>query len=80
MQNPIQKFRQNFAQSLHTFPTYQCLQKSVWDFFILFTSWVICKNQKDLVSTHSFFYLFINNSRSKQYKKNPAHAFLDIVK
>ena len=22
-----------FAETLHTFPTYQCLQKSVWDFF-----------------------------------------------
>ena len=24
-------------------------------FLILFRSWVICKNKKDLVSTHSFF-------------------------
>ena len=22
-----------FAETLHTFPTYQCLQKRVWDFF-----------------------------------------------
>ena len=22
-----------FAETSHTFPTYQCLQKSVWDFF-----------------------------------------------
>ena len=22
-----------FAETLHTFPTYQCLQKGVWDFF-----------------------------------------------
>ena len=25
------------------------------------------------------FYIFINNSRSKQNKKNPKHAFLDII-
>ena len=31
-------------------------------FFILFRSWVICKNKKDLVSKHSFFiFLLINN-------------------
>ena len=29
---------------------------------------------------HIRFYIFINNSRSKQYKKNPEHLFLDIVK
>ena len=26
------------------------------------------------------FYIFINNSRSKQNKKNPGHPFVDIVK
>ena len=26
------------------------------------------------------FYIFINNSRCKQNKKNPEHAFLDIIK
>ena len=26
------------------------------------------------------FYIFINNSRSKQNEKNPEHSFLDIVK
>ena len=31
-------------------------------------------------STHWFFYLFINNSRSKQNKENPEHPFLDIIK
>ena len=25
-----------FAEILHSFPTYKCLQKVVWDFFILF--------------------------------------------
>ena len=27
-----------FAASSHTFSTYQCLQKGVWDFFISFRS------------------------------------------
>ena len=35
--------------------------------------------KKDLVSTHSF-YTLINNSRSKQNQKNPAHLFGDITK
>ena len=36
-----------FAETLHTFPTYQCLQKGISGiFFILFTSWVINKNVK----------------------------------
>ena len=29
---------------------------------------------------HTFFYIFINNSRSKQNKKNPEHSFVDIIK
>ena len=36
--------------------------------------------KKDLVSKHSFFFTFINKSRSKQNKKNPAHHFVDITK
>ena len=32
---PVQYF---FAETSHTFTTYQCLQKEVWDFFILFRS------------------------------------------
>ena len=48
MQNAIQKFRQStivfdelqlfFAKTSHTFSTYHCLKKGVWDFFILFRS------------------------------------------
>ena len=41
---------------------------------------LFAKIKKDLVSTHFFFYTFINNSRSKQNKKNPTHAFVDITK
>ena len=49
-----------FAKTSHTFPTYQCLQKSVWDFFLfcldleLFT-----KIKKDPVSTYSFLKLLL---------------------
>ena len=49
-------------------------------FFILIISWVICKNQKRPGSYTLVFDIFINNPRSKQNKKNPEHAFLDIIK
>ena len=49
-------------------------------FFILFRSWVICKNLKRPGFYTLVFYTFINNSRSKQNKKNPEQAFVDIVK
>ena len=49
-------------------------------FFILFRSWVICKNQKRPGFYTLAFYTFINNSRSKQNKKNPTHPFVDITK
>ena len=43
---------------------------------------LFAKINKDPVFTHSFFYIFINKSRSKQNnnkKKNPKHPFLDII-
>ena len=40
-------------------------------FFILFRSWVICKNQKRPVFYTLVFWIFIINSRSKQNKKIP---------
>ena len=59
-----------FGETLHTFPTYQCLQKGVWDFFfILFRSWVVDKNVKRPGFYALGFYIFINNSRSKQNLK-----------
>ena len=48
-----------FAKTSHRFPSYQCLQNEVWNFFILFRSWVICKNKKNLVSKHSIFTLLL---------------------
>ena len=49
-------------------------------FFILFRSSVICKIKKRPGFYTLLFYTFINNSRSKQNEKNPAHAFVDITK
>ena len=49
-------------------------------FFILFRSWFICKNLKRSGFYTLVFYVFINNSRSKQNKRNPTHAFVDITK
>ena len=69
-----------FAETSYTFPTYQCLQKNMRDFFILVKSWVICKNKKRPGFYTLGFYIFIYNSRSKQNKKNLKHAFLDIIK
>ena len=49
-------------------------------FLISFRSWVVCKNLKRPDFYTLVFYTFINNSRSKQIKKNPTHAFVDITK
>ena len=49
-------------------------------FFILFRSWVICKNQKDLVSTYLFFTIWLITRDLNKIKKNPEHSFVDIVK
>ena len=64
-----------YAEILQTFPTDKCLQKSVRDFFILLRSSVVCKNKRrpclyTLTETR-FFYIFINNSISKENKKYP---------
>ena len=49
-------------------------------FFILFRCWVIIKNVKRPGFYALVFYNFINNSTSKQNKKNPTHSFVDIGK
>ena len=46
-------------------------------YFVYILSYL--QNKKDLVSTHSFLYIFINNLRSKQNKKNPEQPFVHIV-
>ena len=50
-----------FAKTSHTFSTYHCLKKGVWEFFLFYLDLeLLAEIIKDLVSTHSFF---INNSR-----------------
>ena len=44
------------------------------NFFILFRSWVICKNWKDLVSAYLFFFI-INNLRSRRNKTKSVTPF-----
>ena len=65
-----------FAETSHTFSTYQCQQKGVWGFFILFRSCVISKNLRNLVSAHSFLALLLI---TYDPKKIP-HSFVDITK
>ena len=59
----------------------------MWDFFKFYLDLeLFVKIKIDLVSTHSFFtltyifFLHINNSRSKQNKRNPTHRFGDNTK
>ena len=49
-------------------------------FFILFRSWVICKKEKGLVSTHKFFTILLITQDLNKIKKNSEHSFLDIIK
>ena len=45
-----------FAETSHTFPTYQCLHKGVWDFLkFCLDPELSAKIKKDLVSAHLFF-------------------------
>ena len=66
-----------FAEIMQTFPTQQCLQKGVRNFFILFRSWVINKNVKTRVQKPDLFFIFAKNSRPKQNKKNLKHSFVE---
>ena len=70
----------NFCLNFAHVPYLPMSTKGCVGFFILFRTWVICQNQKIL----GFYILtetsFINNSRSKQNKKNPIHSFVDIGK
>ena len=60
-----------FAETSHASPTYECLKKGVRDFLILFRSRVICKNEKDLASIHSFFtFLLVTRDLYKRKKKS----------
>ena len=67
-----------FVETSDTFPTYQYLQRGVHDFVFLFRSWVISKKEKRPGFYTLVFYIVINNSRSKQNKRNLEHTFVDI--
>ena len=62
------------------FPTYQCLQKGVRDFFILFRFGVICKKLKRPGFYTLFFTFLLITQDLEKIKKNPEHTFLDIIK
>ena len=68
-----------FAETSHTFSTYQCLQKGVWDFLIFTLDLQLFAKIKKGFYTLAL-YTFNNNSRSKQNKKNPTYPFVDITK
>ena len=60
-----------FAETSDTFPTYQCLQKGVWDFFILSIDLeLFAKIKKDLVSTHSFLTFLLITQDLNKIKKS----------
>ena len=56
---------------MQTFPNYQCLQKGVWDFFILF---------RFRVTEARFFIFLLITQDLNEIKKNPEQAFVDIVR
>ena len=56
--------------NISTFPTYQCLQKGVWDFFYCLDLELFAKIKKDLVSTHSFFTLLLITQDLGKTKKS----------
>ena len=53
--------------------------KRVSGLFIVFRSWVTCKNKKDLVSTQSFF-TFLLKLEIKTKQRNFVYHFVDIIK
>ena len=90
MQNTIEKFRQSsivfeklgiFSENLKTltsfnYPTAFCGNFAHVFYLPLSTKvWFLHTRFYTLV-----FYTFINNSRSKQHRKNPTHTFVDITK
>ena len=65
-----------FPETSRTFSIYHCLKNGVWNFFYLDLE-LFAKLTWFL---HTRFLHFINNSRSKQKKKNPPHTFVVITK
>ena len=67
-----------FAETSQTFCTYQCLKTAVWDFFISFRSWVVCKNKKRPDFYTLVFYTFISSQDLNKIKKIP-HTLLQTL-
>ena len=67
----------NFA---HAFYLPMSAKGCVGIFFISFRSWITCQSLKIPGFYTLVFYTFINNSRSKQNKKDPTHPLVDITK
>ena len=93
MQNLIQKFRQSsivfekpgflseklkILTSSNYHRVQYCLQKCYFLKFCLDLE--LFGKIKKTCFLLTRFYIFINNSRSKQIKKNSEHAFVDIIK
>ena len=75
----IDFFCWNFAH----FPIYQMPIKGVRENFLLFRSWIICNNKKDLVSVgarNQDFAIFSITQDLIKRKKNLEHVFVDIDK
>ena len=62
------------------FPTYQCLQKAVQDFFLFCVGLeLFAKIKKALVSIHLFFTFLLITQDLNKIKKTPKDSFVDIV-
>ena len=62
------------------FLIFQCLLKGVLDFLFCINLEIFAKIKKARFLETRFFYIFINNSRSKQKEKNSEHTFVDVRK
>ena len=51
----------NYSTILHKFPTYQCLQKDIRNFFVLLISWIIYQNKRKT--------WFLETHRNQVYQK-----------
>ena len=68
-------------ETLHTFPTYLCLQKGVQDFFkFCLDLELLSKTKKKLVSVHLLFTFLLITQDVNKIKKNPENPFVDIGK
>ena len=66
----------NFA---HAFYLPMSTRGCVGIFFISFRSWITFQNLKIPGFYTLVFYTFINNSRSKQNKKDPTHTLVELL-